>query len=96
VAAVIHHQIITRGGRFYGDFVVSRPFSVGSSQTQYVPCWTLAKYTHGSKTALQPTETTLKEINMNSVNSKIEFFSIALIAVAFAAAQVTAVVSILA
>jgi hypothetical protein len=37
----------------------------------------------------------LKEIKMNSVNSKIEFFSIALIAVAFAAAQVTAVVSIL-
>jgi hypothetical protein len=32
---------------------------------------------------------------MNSVNSKIEFFNIALIAVAFAAAQVTAVVSIL-
>jgi hypothetical protein len=37
----------------------------------------------------------LKESKMNSVNSKIEFFSIALIAVAFAAAQVTAVVSIL-
>jgi hypothetical protein len=57
----------------------------------------LAKYTHGSKTAAKQTEAklNLKEIKMNSVNSKIEFVSIALIAVAFAAAQVTAVVSIL-
>jgi hypothetical protein len=36
----------------------------------------------------------LKEIKMNTVAAKIEFFTIALIAVAFAAAQVTAMVSV--
>jgi hypothetical protein len=39
-------------------------------------------------------KTNLKEIKMNTITSKIEFFSIALIAVAFAAAQVTAMVSV--
>lgn len=32
---------------------------------------------------------------MNSISSKIEFFTVALIAVAFAAAQVTAIVSVI-
>jgi hypothetical protein len=32
---------------------------------------------------------------MNSISSKIEFFTVALIAVAFAAAQVTAMVSVI-
>jgi hypothetical protein len=36
-----------------------------------------------------------KENKMNSISSKIELFTIALVAIAFAAAQVTAVVSII-
>jgi hypothetical protein len=39
-------------------------------------------------------KTNLKENKMNTITSKIEFFSIALIAVAFAAAQVTAMISV--
>jgi hypothetical protein len=48
--------------------------------------------TIGSK---QTTVATYKGNIMNSVNSKIELFTIALVAVAFAAAQVTAIVSII-
>jgi hypothetical protein len=83
---------------FIAEIVTLLLILVSSSQSQRTCRWSLAKYTHGSKTARKQTEAkfNLKEIKMNSVNAKIEFFSIALIAVAFAAAQVTAMVSLLA